>query len=93
MNNTSMSTVVLSTITNNRLYNSLIWDCADICRKQNLNFYHILLNVEPQVIEQQNDIIPEAIQDTIEECLQFWNVGEKRKILKGIIEKHVPERF
>ena len=93
MNDSSSSTIVLSTINKSRMYDSLVWDCADLCRKYGLNLFHILLNVEQQVIEQEYVAIPLELQDTIEECLQFWNIAEKRKALKSIIEKHVPERF
>ena len=86
MNDFSSSNIVLSMINRSKMYHSLVWNCADLCPKYGLN-------VEQQMIEQEYVEIPLALQDTIKEFLQFWNIAEMRKALKGIIEKHVPERF
>ena len=92
MRNTNTSKIILQTISQGRRYESLVWDCVDICSKHKLNFYHLILNVQPQRVEEVYDDLSNELDTLITECIRFWNIAEKRKTLRKIIEERIPER-
>ena len=76
MNNESTRKFMLSTLQSDSVHQSTVRDCFQLAGKHGINFFDILLNnFTTKVATPHNTDVPEEIL----ECLEFWNIGGKRK--------------
>lgn len=91
MNNPSTQHIILHTLKSTISHQSIIQDCLDIARRNEMNIFDILLNVKRPKIESIHSTIPEEVKQEILNCLSFWNVGEQRQRFKALMEDKIPQ--
>ena len=69
---------------------SFVHDALNVVRGAGRNPYDYLLRRSVARLPVIQDDIREDIQNTLQDCLVHWNIGERRKTFKTIMEEHVP---
>ncbi len=77
----SMDIQLISRLMNNNSTRNIVLSSLQSTSPTKINFYDVLLN---------NDIVKvDDVQGEIWECLEFWNVGGKRKLFKDLVEDRI----
>ena len=79
--------VILSTLQSTATHQSTIHDCLEIANANGIDFYEILLNVNHIKVKTTHNNVP--VMEELQQCLQFWNMGEQRKHFKALMEDKV----
>ena len=72
---------------------SFVYDALNVMNSIGSNFYELLINQSATKLPVIHDDIQEDVRITLQDCLQNWNIGAKRKEFKTIMEEYVPARL
>ena len=74
-------------------HTSFVYDALNVMNSIGSNFYELLINQSATKLPVIHDDIQEDVRITLQDCLQNWNIGAKRKEFKTIMEEYVPARL
>ena len=94
MQHTTTKSIILSILSqqNGPPPTSFVQDVFNVVNNAGNNFYDLLVSRRAERLFHTHDDIQEDTQDTLQECLRNWNIGEMRHQFKTIMEEHVPAR-
>ena len=87
MRNEITRDVILSILQSTAIHQSMIHDCLTIAHVNGIDFYEILLNINDVKVKTIHNNVP--ILEELQQCLQFWNIGEKRRHFKTLMEDRI----
>ena len=87
MRNEITRDVILSILQSTAIHQSMIHDCLTIAHVNGIDFYEILLNINDVKVKTVHNNVP--ILEELQQCLQFWNIGEQRRHFKTLMEDRI----
>ena len=89
MRNNATMNIILSILTTNTRYESLVWDCYNLSKENKLSFIDILLDTNEQIIKPIFPPLPDDVSKCINDTIEFWNAKEQRKSFRQMMEESI----